>query len=344
MQLSALDNQYPAGLTMRISSPTPSPTPTSTPPPSGSGYTYAGCHIFPGTAGGSGGGWFDTDISTAPEDPNSAGRIQAYYDALAGGGVSQSFNVWTVNWSYGPFAEFVNWANQSTPLVPVNGNPHPISWKMPWNNSTFQLENPSGGDRHAIVIDRSNCTDYELFAAQWSGNSFNANGGRTWDLTKPFPVISTTWGSTAAGLPLLPLVLTPEDLSSGVLRHSLGFSAVGCENVTAISNNGGVAPAPYPPGKTCDYTGPTNEANSSLVFGSHIRLKASFDDSGFPREAKIVAEGLKHYGAYVFDLGCCNSFEAAEDLSGAATWTWADKTAIQSLTIQDFDVVAPNAM
>ncbi len=156
-------------------------------------------------------------------------------------------------------------------------------------------------------------------------------------------MISTTWGSTAAGLPLLPLTLKPEDLAIGVLRHALGFSAVGCENVTGISNNGGVPPAPIPPGMTCNYTGPPTEANISLVYGSHIRLKASFDDSHFPREAKIVAEGLKRYGAYVSDTGCCNSLANAEDASGAAVWTVADKAAIHSLTILDFDVVPPSA-
>ncbi len=133
-----------------------------------SGYMYAGCRIFPGTPGGSGGGWFDTDISKAPEDPSSSMRIKAYYDALRAGRVDQGFNLWTVNWSNGPFVEFINWANNRTPLVPVHGNPHPVDWKMPWSN-VFQSEIPAGADRHAIVFNTDTCTDYELFAAHWNG-------------------------------------------------------------------------------------------------------------------------------------------------------------------------------
>ena len=76
-----------------------------------------------------------------------------------------------------------------------------------------------------------------------------------------------------------------------------------------------------------------------MPYGAHIRLKASFNDSSFPKEAKIVAEALKNYGAYGYDTGCCNSIVFVNDVNGAPVWTSADESAITSLTISNFDVV-----
>jgi hypothetical protein len=37
--------------------------------------------------------------------------------------------------------------------------------------------------------------------------------------------------------------------------------------------------------------------------GQRLRLKASFDTSGFPRQARVVLEALKRYGMIVADNG-----------------------------------------
>src|SRR5438128_3150831 len=42
-----------------------------------------------------------------------------------------------------------------------------------------------GPDRHALVIDRSDCTLYELFAARWNGGNPTAGSGAIFPLTGP---------------------------------------------------------------------------------------------------------------------------------------------------------------
>ena len=37
--------------------------------------------------------------------------------------------------------------------------------------------------------------------------------------------------------------------------------------------------------------------------GARVRLKASFDESGYPQAAQVVLRALKHYGAIVADNG-----------------------------------------
>jgi hypothetical protein len=48
----------------------------------------------------------------------------------------------------------------------------------------------------------------------------------------------------------------------------------------------------------------SNSADPSLPrMGERLRLRASFDTSGFPRHARAVLEGLKTYGMFVADNG-----------------------------------------
>ena len=57
------------------------------------------------------------------------------------------------------------------------------------------------------------------------------------------------------------------------------------------------------------YVWPARHFASSLTdpalppMGARLRLKSSFDTSGFPRQARIVLEALKRYGMIVADNG-----------------------------------------
>jgi hypothetical protein len=53
--------------------------------------------------------------------------------------------------------------------------------------------------------------------------------------------------------------------------------------------------------------------------GLRIRLKQSFDTSGFPPLAQVILEALKRYGAFLADNGVSWSFQ------GAPHQSWSDE-------------------
>jgi len=264
------------------------------------------------------------DISSAKIDPNSAAYIKATQDA---GGAS-AFTVWAPTTN-----ELVNAANSSTQLVKVVGK---VKWHTPyspwpWQSSFFI--SPMG-DAHALVLQESNCQYYEGYSVSYSNGTLAMYNGGMWDLTKAFirPAQGST--STASGIPIGLVAVRPEELKAGVIAHALGWDGV----ARTWSQTACVSPA----GKTdCTdglaYKGPSGE--KPMPYGAHMRLKASFNDSAFPNEARAVAEALKHYGAYGYDTGCCNAIVFVNDQNGGPVWTKADQAAIASLGISNFDVV-----
>ena len=69
--------------------------------------------------------------------------------------------------------------------------------------------------------------------------------------------------------------------------------------------------------------------------GMRVRLKASFDTSSFPPQAKVVLEALKKYGMFVADNG------SDWYLSGVADARWDDDqiNTLKQLRGHDFEVV-----
>jgi hypothetical protein len=78
-----------------------------------------------------------------------------------------------------------------------------------------------------------------------------------------------------------------------------------------------------------------------MPYGSHARLKASFDLSNFHREAKIIATAMQTYGLYIYDTGCCNVVLLANDQHGSTVWTSQDENDLFTITPADFDIVPP---
>jgi hypothetical protein len=159
------------------------------------------------------------------------------------------------------------------------------------------------------------------------------------DLTKPFVRPPTGALSTATGIPLGLLAVRPEELVAGVIQHAIGWNAV-----AGTLNGVAGAPCVSPSGKIhCTdgnvYKGPPSD--TPMPYGSHGRLKASFDISGLSREVKIVATAMQKYGLYVYDTGCCNAIILAQDKDGSPVWTSQDAKGLLTITPADFDIVPP---
>jgi hypothetical protein len=140
-----------------------------------------------------------------------------------------------------------------------------------------------GGDRHALLVDRSRCRLYELFALRRENGRWHAGSGATWNLRKP-KLRPRGWTSAdAAGLPILPLLARP-----GRIDHALRVTV-------SRSRRAFLWPARH--------FASDDEDQALPRMGERLRLKASVDISGLPPQARRVARAMKVYGLIVADNG-----------------------------------------
>ncbi|MEK6275577.1 MAG: hypothetical protein AABM30_09585 [Actinomycetota bacterium] len=146
----------------------------------------------------------------------------------------------------------------------------------------------STGDRHALIVDRSSCRLYELYALYPRGRGWRAGSGAIWSL-RSNRLRPAGWTSAdAAGLPILPGLARYDEVKRGVIDHALRFTV-------QRTRRAYVFPARHFASDSTDASLPP--------MGLRLRLKASFDVSGYPRQAQIVLVALKRYGMLVADNG-----------------------------------------
>ncbi|HEX5246062.1 MAG TPA: hypothetical protein VFW41_02905 [Gaiellaceae bacterium] len=179
----------------------------------------------------------------------------------------------------------------------------------------------STGDRHAILVDKSSCRLYELFALYpTSSGGWKAGSGATWSLRSNH-VRPAGWTSAdAAGLPIFPGLARYDEVARGVIDHALRFTA-------ERTRRAYVYPARH-------YASSSNDP-SLPPMGLRVRLKASVDISGFPRQTRIVLQALKTYGMILADNGS-NWY-----ISGVPDPRWSNDAlhTIGRITGSDFEVV-----
>jgi hypothetical protein len=149
---------------------------------------------------------------------------------------------------------------------------------------------PSGtGDRHVVVVDRAACMLYELFSAYPHGDgSWSASSGAAYDLTSNTLRPDGWTSADAAGLPILPGLVTYDEVASGVITHAIRFTAPNTRNThvwPARHDASHLAGAGYPP------------------MGQRFRLTAGFDISGYPQPVRVILQAFKDYGLILADNG-----------------------------------------
>jgi hypothetical protein len=183
-------------------------------------------------------------------------------------------------------------ATKHTRLVHVSFNYGSESDRGPYpipRNVRIEGGPNSSGDRHVIIVDRSNCKDYELFAAYPSagGGRWHAGSGAIFNLRSNHLRPAGWTSADAAGLPILPGLARYDEVRRGVIDHALRFTAA--------------YTAPY-------YVYPArHQASTRSGFyppmGLRVRLKAAVNISRLPYQARIVAQALKTYGLILADNG-----------------------------------------
>ena len=180
----------------------------------------------------------------------------------------------------------------------------------------------SGSDHHALLLDKDSCRLYELGGLARSGSRWTAWAGATWNLRSNKLRRADWTSSDAAGLPIFPGLARYDEVKRGVIDHALRFTV-------QRSRRAYVYPARH-------YASNLTDPNLPPM-GLRVRLKASFDVSGFPRQSRIVLTALKRYGMMVADNG------ASWYISGApnAGWSNDDLHTLGQVKGSDFEVVDP---
>jgi hypothetical protein len=170
-----------------------------------------------------------------------------------------------------------------------------VTFRWPGESDRVKYPIPSrpriepGSDRHMLLIDKSACKLYELFAVRkTSSGAWEAGSGAVWNLDSNHLRPAGWTSADAAGLPILPGLVRYDEVAAGAILHALRFTA----DTTRTSY---IYPARHQAGDT----------DSALLppMGLRVRLKASVDISGYPRQARVLLTALKRYGMILADNG-----------------------------------------
>jgi hypothetical protein len=242
-------------------------------------------------------------VDTLPLDPNSG-----LYIATIGAGDTLHPDFGSGEWPPGsgspigiPYVDVPSTQPKVNVTFEYDDESDPGPYPIP-SDAPIEGGPDSDGDRHVLVVDRDNCTLYELFYAfPQPGGSWTAGSGAIFDLSS-HALRPADWTSAdAAGLPILPGLVRYDEAAAGEIRHALRFTA---------------------PQTQRDYVWPARHYASSLTgtqyppMGLRFRLKADFDVSGFSPEVQVILQALKKYGMMLADNG------SAWFISGAPDERW----------------------
>jgi hypothetical protein len=239
-----------------------------------------GCPVLPAN------NVWNTPIQNLPVLSNSASMVTTIG---ASTGVHADFGAGL--WDGGPIGiPFVTVTGSQTKypatfLYADESDPGPYAVPL---NAPIEGGSSSTGDRHAIAIDTTNCILYELYNSYPQASSWNADSGAIYDL-KSNSLRPAGWTSAdAAGLPIMPGLITYEEVQSGEIKHAIRFTV---------------------PQTRRAYVWPARHYASSLTgtqyprMGERFRLKATFDISSYPADVQVILRAMKKYGIILADNG-----------------------------------------
>ena len=190
---------------------------------------------------------------------------------------------------------------------------------------TAPIEGNGNGDSHVISVDKDNGILYELYNASKKSDHWEASSGAIFNLNSN-KLRTKGWTSAdAAGLPIFAGLVRYEEIKKGVIDHAIRF--------TLQSAN--VKPAfIYPARHKVNSSG----GQYSLPFGARIRLKSSFNISGYSKTNQVILKAMKKYGLMLADIGSNMYISGAPD----AGWNNDDLHKLGNITANNFEVIKFN--
>jgi hypothetical protein len=281
--------------------------------------TLAGCPIFPATNA------WNQRVDTLPTAKNSATLIRSIG---LNGGMHADFGSGT--WDGGPIGIPYVVVKRTQKRVPVRFDYAGESDRGPYPvppNAPIEGGRNAGGDRHVLIVDKSACKLYELYDAHPldGGRRWHAGSGATWNLRSNHLRPATWTSADAAGLPIFPGLARYDEVAAGSIDHALRFTA-------SKTRRAYVYPARHYASSLTDPALPP--------MGLRVRLRASFDTSGFPVQARVILDALKRYGMVVADNG------SDWFISGVPDTHWSNDAlhTLGQVKGSDFEVVDPAAI
>jgi len=263
---------------------------------------------------------WNQDISSASVDPNSDALINfigastpMHPDFGAGLYGESTIGVPYVVVSGSPFVNiyFTAYGSESDP------GPMPV----PHNAPIEGYPHPGNRDRHVLVLDRDNCWLYELYHSYpQNDGSWQADSAAVWDLLNDEQRPYTWTSADAAGLPVFPGLARYDEVASGQIQHALRFTL-------QYSRQAFTPPA--------SHWAPTSTNALAAPMGMRLRLKASYDISSFPSQAKVILGALKQYGMIMADNG--SSMYVSGDPDNR--WSNDDLGSLKQVPASAFEVI-----
>jgi len=184
----------------------------------------------------------------------------------------------------------------------------------------------ASGDRHAIMVDPSTCTLYELYDAQYSSSGSTAGSGAIWNLRSDALRPDTWTSADAAGLPILPGLVNYDEAASGSMDHAIRFTADCTENayLWPARHEAGQADPSCPP------------------MGARFRLKGTFSlpPAVCSPMCQTVVSTMKNYGLILADNGSNWYFQGTAD----TRWTYTDVDQLKQIPASAFEAVDESSL
>ncbi len=204
-----------------------------------------------------------------------------------------------------------NYGNESDP------GPYPIPVSAP-------VEGNGTGDSHVLCADIDNRILYELYNASHGSASWEASSGAMWHL-KTNAARTAGWTSAdAGGMPILPLLVRYDEVAKGTIDHAIRFTL----NKNKISK-AYTAPASHL------INGNNSDPATPVPMGIRIRLKKTFDISGFSATNQVILTAMKNYGLILTDVGSDLFISGAPD----DRWDNDDLHELNAVKGSDFEVI-----
>jgi hypothetical protein len=278
----------------------------------GQGASLNGVRPFPASSA------WNQDISTAAVDSNSAAIIDYIGPTV---GLHPDFGAGLYDGSTMGIPYVIVDSTQPVSTVAVTGAPGESDIPPMPIPSNAPIEGyPNPGDNHVLVLDKSNCFEYDLYQGAYNGGGWSASSSAIWDLqngeNRPY-----TWTSAdAAGLPIFPGLIRYDEVAAGAIDHAIRFTVPRTKAAF-------VSPA--------SHWAATNNA-SPIPMGMRVRLKAGFDVSGYSVTNQVILNAMKKYGLILADNGSAIYVTGTPD----NRWNNDDLHLLGQVTASDFEVVA----
>lgn len=241
---------------------------------------------------------WNKDVSNSPVDTNSNAIITFIGPTI---GLHADFGAGQYNGSTIGIPYSIVGAGQAmTPIAyqaygdESDPGPMPIALTAPIEG----YPNPGTGDRHVLVLDNANCFLYELYSSYPQATVWNADSGAVWDLTADEQRPWSWTSADAAGLPIFPGLVRYDEVAAGQINHAIRFTV-------SKSKAAMTPPASHFAGNSTDPNAPP--------MGMRLRLKASFNVSGYSAANQVILNAMKKFGLILADNGSSMYISGAPD-------------------------------